>query len=111
MSGELEPEDEPDSVAGAAVCAGAVAFGFQPWSCLPESVLLLDSLMILTSPVVVVEGVPAAPVVGGATVGFVITGRAGAGLLVRRVRFFFLVSASPATRPTVSMRQTENKKL
>src|SRR5690349_11208868 len=99
MSGEFEP----DSGAGAAVCAGAVASGFQPWSCSPESVLLFDSLMILTSPVGVV---PVVVVVGGATVGFVITGRAAAGLLVRRVRFFFLVCASPAIRPTVRMRQT-----
>src|SRR5689334_11607072 len=106
MSGELEPEDEPDSEAGAVVCDGAVAFGFQPWSCSPESVLLFDSLMILTSPVVVVPVVPVVAVVGGATVGFVITGRAGADLLERRVRFFFFVCASPAIRPTVSMRQT-----
>ena len=62
MSDELEPEGEPDS--GAAVCDGAVAFGFQPWSCSPESALLFDSLMILTSPVVVVPGVSVAAVAG-----------------------------------------------
>jgi hypothetical protein len=73
-------------------------------------VFWLDSLMIFTSPVVAfgeapVVAVVAPVVVAGAIVGFVITGRAGAGLAVRRVRFFFLVCASPWSRPTVRIRQ------
>src|SRR5690349_5683241 len=103
MSGGCAPEPE---LCGAVVGSdGAVALGFQPWSCSPESLPLFDSLMIFTSPLGVVLEVAVVLVVGGATVGFVITGRATAGLLVRRVRFFFLVCASLAIRPTVSTRQ------
>src|ERR1043165_143379 len=93
---------EPEFCGVVVVSDGAVAFGFQPWSCSPESLLLFDSLMIFTSPL---GEVAVVLVVGGATGGFVITGRAAAGLLVRRVRFFFLVCASPEIRATVSTRQ------
>src|ERR1051325_9023398 len=64
-----------------------LTFGFQPWSCSFASVLLFDSLMIFTSPLVVFAAVPVVAfvvlAVGGAMVGFVITGRAPARLCVR----------------------------
>src|SRR5689334_18424628 len=82
---------------------GVVTLGFQPWSWSPDSgvvVVLLASavLMILTSPVVV--AVSPVVVAGGAIVGLVMTGLAAAGFVGCRVRFFFFVCASAATRPT-----------
>jgi hypothetical protein len=57
--------------------------------------------MIFTSPEVVVS-------VGGATGGFVITGLGAAGLVVRRVRFFF-VCASASTKQQLTSKNAAMK--
>src|SRR6185369_9514668 len=92
-----------DCVSSSSVGAGAVTFGFQPWSVSGVDSLAAGSsvLMIFTSPAVS-AGVFAES--GGAIVGFVMTGFGAAGTAFR-VRFFRrLVCALPSTMQKLTTR-------